>query len=659
MEVGVALLRGAGLLSLAILIGGSAFLLLCSRVGLARSGWAGRLERSLLPLWGVHIASDAAALAMRAALVAGDGFRLLGGEVETYALGTHAGRVAVLRLATGLLMVFPLIALYRGNDRRIVVQLGLLGVLIVAAAVSVLGPLAGHAAADDQTRWLVPIHMAHLLAISTWLGALPFWVAHVVDTMNERDTAGLRRLSQVLMRFSRLAMACMIVLVGSGTALAWTYVEDEGDLFGTHYGVLLCGKILLLIGVLAIANHMRLRFLPALTQSGGHTRLLWAARSVSVELLLAVVITALGVLLAQTTPAIHDQPVWPFGRRLSVEATWPVPGTAAVASVALVLAVLAAMWLAAAWQRLGARARALLAAVMLTGGGTVLWNLSVPAYPDTYRRSTVPYLTISIAQGMQKFPELCASCHGAGGLGDGPLARTLPRPSANLSEPHTALHTAGDMFWWMTHGFPESGMPGFAEQLDEQSRWDMINFLRAFSQGFQARIIGTSVAPNAPWLGAPNFYFESDAGQTGELKDYRERSNVLLVFLPDGEAGNARAEQLAASAEALRAERTEILLISADALVRPGMTVVRHESEEIRRAYDLLSRTVMNRGDGRQLGMERDHMEFLIDRFGYIRARWIPGEASEGWQQPDSLLRELKTLNREPRILPPPDDHVH
>ena len=29
--------------------------------------------------------------------------------------------------------------------------------------------------------------------------------------------------------------------------------------------------------------------------------------------------------------------------------------------------------------------------------GTALWQLSVPAFPDTYRRSTVPYLTVSIA----------------------------------------------------------------------------------------------------------------------------------------------------------------------------------------------------------------------------------------------------------------------
>lgn len=660
MEVWVALLRGMGLLSLATLIGGSTFLLVCSRSGLARSGWMGRLERLLLPLWVVHVTSGAAALAMRAALIAGgtaSGFSLA--EVQTYAFGTHAGRVAALRLAVGLMVVFPLAALYWGRNRSTLLQFALPGVLIMAAGVDVLGPLAGHAAADEATRWLVPVHMAHLLAMSAWLGALPFWIAYVVDAMNDGDVARLGRLRTVLTRFSRLAMVCMLVLVGSGTTLAWTYVEDEGDLFGTGYGALLCGKTLLLIGVLLIANHMRVRFLPALTVACGRTRLLWAARSVSLELLLALAIAALGVVLAQTTPAIHDQPDWPFGRRLSGETTWPVPGTAAVVSVALIFAALAAMWLAAAHRRLGARTRALLAAVVLAGAGTALWNLSVPAYPDTYRRSTVPYLTVSIAQGMQMFPELCADCHGAGGLGDGPLASTLPKPPADLSEPHTALHTAGDMFWWMTHGFPESGMPGFAEQLDEQSRWDMINFLRAFSQGFQARVIDTSVVSGAPWLGAPNFYFEDYSGQLQELKDYRERRNVLLVFPPAAEAGGARTKQLAESVDALRMERTEILLISADAPVVPGVTVVRHESGEIRRAYDLLSRTVMNRGDGGKLGMERDHMEFLIDRFGYIRARWIPGEASEGWEQPDRLLPELRTLNHEPRILPPPDDHVH
>jgi putative copper resistance protein D len=52
-------------------------------------------------------------------------------------------------------------------------------------------------------------------------------------------------------------------------------------------------------------------------------------------------------------------------------------------------------------------------------------------------------------------------------------------------------------------------------------------------------------------------------------------------------------------------------------------------------------------------------MEFLIDRFGYIRARWIPDEEPGEWSGSDLLQQQVAILNAEPRLLPPPDDHVH
>ena len=464
----------------------------------------------------------------------------------------------------------------------------------------------------------------------------------------------------VLRRFSRLAMACMAVIVLSGVALASTFMESMGDLLGTRYGLLVCAKVLLLAGALLIANRVRRRFLPTLAGEHEPGCARAAARFVAYELLLATAVLGLAAVLGETVPAIHDQPVWPLPFRISLAATWPVWPAPLVATVAALLLASGLGLLAVAYRRLTASARTLCALVALTGVAVAGWQLSVPAYPDTYRRSTVPYVTVSIMAGMHRFTELCTGCHGPGGLGDGPLRNALPKPPANLSEPHTALHTAGDMFWWLIHGIPQSGMPGFAAELDEQARWDVINFLRAFSQGFQARILSPSIIPERPWLGAPDFYFEDANGTQRELKDYRERSNVLLVFPSDSNANAAqRTQQLAAAAPELRSARCEILVVAADAPEMSGIVVIRRGVEEIRSAYDLLSRTIIDRGDGRQLGMGREHMEFLLDRFGYIRARWVPAEEPGRWSQPEKLLPGLHTLNAEPRILPPPDTHVH
>ena len=206
------------------------------------------------------------------------------------------------------------------------------------------------------------------------------------------------------------------------------------------------------------------------------------------------------------------------------------------------------------------------------------------------------------------------------------------------------------------------GMPGFAGVLGDEDQWDVINFLRAFSQGFQARVLSPSIVSERPWLGAPGFYLDGNDDKASELKDFREQSNVLLVFPDPGqELSLARMRELGRDLDRMQTAGLAVLVISniLDAGVSDSATIVRDGADEIRESYELLSRTLVNRGDGRSLGMMRSHMEFLIDRFGYIRGRWIAEEEPNGWSPTDLLLQQVDKLNMEPRILPPPDDHVH
>jgi putative copper resistance protein D len=53
------------------------------------------------------------------------------------------------------------------------------------------------------------------------------------------------------------------------------------------------------------------------------------------------------------------------------------------------------------------------------------------------------------------------------------------------------------------------------------------------------------------------------------------------------------------------------------------------------------------------------HMEFLIDRSGYIRARWTPGGPAPGWSDIKVLLAEVHALNQETVVAEPPAEHVH
>jgi putative copper resistance protein D len=53
---------------------------------------------------------------------------------------------------------------------------------------------------------------------------------------------------------------------------------------------------------------------------------------------------------------------------------------------------------------------------------------------------------------------------------------------ADLTSLHTADHTPGDLFWWVTHGLGLA-MPAFGDHLSVAERWDLVNFVRTFTHG--------------------------------------------------------------------------------------------------------------------------------------------------------------------------------
>lgn len=644
-----AIAKTAGQLSLAWLTGGMVFLWLSgpSRDALILS-WRARAISFFPWAAAILLLASAAGLLARVAGIAQlplHHILLEPGILLSFAHDTRPGQFSSLGVGVAIPLLGAAI-LFAGWPTKPGKNIFGTMVVVLAVVIGALGPMSGHTAGSDNSYWLTPLHIAHVLGISIWLGGLPAWLGLVAVAGGAPDAARCAYTAQALLRFSRLAMICMVIIIFTGALLSLEFINTQGDFLGTQYGLLIAAKLVLLLGVLAIANTARTRLLPRMHDAAAAKSFYpLAARWVAIELALAAAILGLGSILSQTKPALHDQPFWRLPFRLAPEAAWPVwPAPLAVSGGAL-LGLLAGCALALWRRRLSMRQRILTGVAGFAGAAIAVWGLSVPAYPGTYQRSEAPYLSVSIAAGMQQFQLHCVNCHGAGGLGDGPDAAALPKPPADLSAPHTAMHTSGDIFWWLTHGMPQGGMPGFAETLSEQDRWDLINFLRAFSQGFEARVLSPRIMPLRPWLGAPNFYYENADGQPAALKDFRNVSNVLLVFSDPGQPANkARLDALTQARDSLHSAGLEVL-------------VVRDASTQL--SYELLSRTLSNRGSAGSIGLGRKHMEFLTDRFGYIRARWIPEDESNGWQDIELLRAMSLSLRTEPQVLPPPSDHVH
>ena len=119
---------------------------------------------------------------------------------------------------------------------------------------------------------------------------------------------------------------------------------------------------------------------------------------------------------------------------------------------------------------------------MGSGGMMARHHAEVPA---EYAGLTnpIPADELSLERGAQLYATNCASCHGDGGMGDGPAGAALDPVPAPVA--HTSQMMGDDyLFWRISEGGTTFGtsMPPW-KVLDEQARWDLINYMRALGEG--------------------------------------------------------------------------------------------------------------------------------------------------------------------------------
>ncbi|HEY6327002.1 MAG TPA: copper homeostasis membrane protein CopD [Candidatus Cybelea sp.] len=538
-----------------------------------------RLNRRLLALaWAsllVALASGAGWLVIVASNMSGMplGAVLRSGVVGTVLMQTRFGEAWILRAAL-VVVLAGCLAVYARNRKH---AAGWVGLLAAAAFIASLA-WAGHGAATEDVPFdaiHLPADILHLLAAGAWLGALLPLVIFLAEALRDSSPQAVAVARAATLRFSVLGISSVGTLLVTGVVNTWFLSGSVPALLGTLYGQLLLLKIALFATMIAVASVNQRRLLPCLADVATESTLRLRAcgrvcRNASIEGSLGVFVLAVVATIGILTPGLHTEPRWPLPFRFD-----------------------------------------------LSEG-------IVRAYPTSFYASTQAYTAPSIARGEPLYAENCILCHGATGRGDGPLAGKLPVRPADLTEQHLFAHKVGDIFWWVSHGSDNGVMPGFADKLNPDQRWDLINFVLARAAGSLTNEVGSQISTTAaPPL--PDFAFERNGAQT-TLSQTLKQGPVLLVLFA-AHAPRARLDQLAGLEPRLAAADLHVVAVGLSPSTGKGSSIV-EVSDDVRAALALF-RSPTDGGE----------TELMLDRGANVRARWI-ASGSGGLANPATLLAD-------------------
>jgi copper transport protein len=302
VEAAFWLFRLLSFASLALVVGGAFFVVVCWRAGLADR----RVRRLVTWAWAVSVVSAVALFLLQGPNVAGAS---LAGVTDLTLVADTArttfGILLLVRIAL-LGLAALLLARLKTVSRKEIVLMAALGY-----ALTLTWSGTGHAAAGLLSSFAVFVDAAHLSAMSVWLGGLAVLASCTLGKGGglDRDDEATAAVS----RFSRTAVVAVVVLGVTGLLQAWRELAEFGP--GTQYFTLLIFKVAvfgLLLWLASLSRSFVRRRLsaPAPPRAAGRRErqgaLAGLRRSVAWEAGIAVVVLGVTAALVAVPPGGHD-----------------------------------------------------------------------------------------------------------------------------------------------------------------------------------------------------------------------------------------------------------------------------------------------------------------------------------------------------------------
>jgi copper transport protein len=299
-EVAFGLARGADYLAIALLLGTLLFGPLVWRRGTdgapadADAAFARRSRTLLVAGLALGLAAGAAGIVLQGATAAGTSFwGALDADTVREVLGTRFGTVWGLRLADLVLLGAVLSVFGRRKP---------LAWALPAAFLAITPALGGHATTQHPVALLASVDVAHVVAMSAWVGGLVVLLAAVpAATRTLEPAARSVLLSATVSRFSAVALASVATLLATGVVQSIVHLRSFGDLLHTAFGravLIKIGLVLALVVLGAINRQRNVARLRALAREGAVPGAAGRLLRSTLRAEVALVATVLGVTAA-------------------------------------------------------------------------------------------------------------------------------------------------------------------------------------------------------------------------------------------------------------------------------------------------------------------------------------------------------------------------
>jgi copper transport protein len=353
-KVAFGVVRGLNYLTLALMVGGLAFLFLAwipgliavagseERWSLASRVFASRLGRLFAVAIVLGVLVSVLGVLLQGASAAGVSlWTSLKSSVVENTLESRFGKVWGLRAIDWVLLGAVLLAA-KAMGRDVIpklragspdtdaltpspgpprVALALLGIGAVYLAIT--PALAGHASIESPVAVFFPSDALHVLAGSVWVGGIAcLLIALPGATRQLEGDERSRLLLANLARFSPVALGAVVVIAVTGVIQAYIDVRSLHGLLHTTYGALIIVKVLLLACLIGFGFINRERVIPALERVVGDGRSpggigALARRTLRGELALMLCVFGVTAALISYAPPI-DAATGPFSINTSI-----------------------------------------------------------------------------------------------------------------------------------------------------------------------------------------------------------------------------------------------------------------------------------------------------------------------------------------------------